>query len=189
LYESQKIRKEVRINIGEYCATKEPTIIYTLLGSCVSVCLFDPETRIGGMNHIFLPGRADLKHYGVSARYGINAMEMLINEIMGLGGNRHRIVAKTFGGAHILPSIHREIGVGIKIVEFVKEFLKRERIRVISHDLGGNNARKVYFKTNTGDVYVKRIASRFYPDIVSEEQRLSAKIRRKMKRPGSIDLF
>ena len=125
--------KKITISIGEYYASKESITIYTLLGSCVAVCLFDPVNRVGGMNHILLPGKADLKHFDASARYGMNALELLINAIMGLGGDRRKIVAKAFGVGHVLPSIAKENGIGQKIVEFVKEFLHNESIKIISY--------------------------------------------------------
>ncbi|MGA2401571.1 MAG: chemotaxis protein CheD [Syntrophobacteraceae bacterium] len=99
------MRKLIRIHIGGLHASKEPAVIDTVLGSCVAVCLHDAVERIGGMNHILLPGEAELTHFDTSARYGINAMELLINTIATLGGNRRRIAAKAFGGAHILPEL------------------------------------------------------------------------------------
>jgi len=81
------MKKQINIHIGDYYASEEPVIITTLLGSCVAVCLFDGENRIGGMSHIFLPGRAEWDRFDSSARYGINAMELLINKIMKLGGD------------------------------------------------------------------------------------------------------
>lgn len=108
------MKKEVSIHIGELYASKNPAVVHTLLGSCVAVCMFDPIKRIGGMNHILLPGNGDLKDFSDSTRYGINAMELLINMIMNLGGNRNRLVAKAFGGGNILAGISEENGPGQK---------------------------------------------------------------------------
>ena len=102
-------KKQVIIKIGELYATAEPTVIYTLLGSCVAVCIYDNEKKIGGMNHIFLPG---IKECNSSTRYGENAMKYLIKKICSLGGERKNLVAKAFGGAHVIPAISKEIGVG-----------------------------------------------------------------------------
>lgn len=77
----------VRIHIGQYFASAHPAIIQTILGSCISVCLFDPVTKIGGMNHILHTGEG-LASPDESARFGINAMELLINEMLGLGAVR-----------------------------------------------------------------------------------------------------
>ena len=148
-------KKQVTIKIGELYAADEPTVIYTLLGSCVAVCIYDRKKGIGGMNHIFLPGN---QKSGSSARYGENAMKYLIKNICSLGGERKNLVAKAFGGAHVIPAISKGAGVGSKIVDFVIYYLKKEKIEILAHDFGGNKTRKVYFHTDTGLAYVKQIA-------------------------------
>jgi chemotaxis protein CheD len=102
----------VKIHIGQYFASRDPAIIYTVLGSCISVCFFDPIARIGGMNHILHTGES-LFSSDDSARFGINAMELLINEMVGLGAIRSRLVAKVFGGGNIL-GLSPEYQQGIK---------------------------------------------------------------------------
>ena len=181
--------KIVSIHIGEYHASRRPAVIQTLVGSCVAVCLFDPVNHVGGMNHILLPGRADMKRFDAPARYGINAMELLINRIMNLGGKRHRIVAKTFGGAHLLPAISEENSVGRKNVAFVLEFLRNESIRIISRDMAGHESRRLFFVTETGDVFLKRIPSRYYPDINSRENKMLRHVRREARMPATVNYF
>ena len=164
-------------------------MLCTLLGSCVAVCLYDPVERVGGMNHILLPGRADLKHFDSAARYGINAMELLINRIMSLGGRRKRFVAKAFGGAHVIPAISPENGVGRKIAAFILEFLELEGIDLVSHDLGGHEARKILFHTDTGEVLLKRIPSGHSLCVGCGERRFYQQLCRKYNKPGEINLF
>ena len=123
--------KRYNITIGGYYASQRPVIIHTLLGSCVAVCLYDSQKKIGGMNHILLPGKADLKHYNMPARYGVNAMELLINRIINLGGRKRGLTAKIFGGANVLSTINPTLAVGGKNVSFVKEFLELESIKII----------------------------------------------------------
>lgn len=177
------------IYIGEYLASRDPLVIQTILGSCVAVCLFDKRNRIGGMNHILLPGRPNLSGYNAPARYGINAMELLINRIMNLGGDRRWIVAKVFGGGHILPSISPDNGMGMKIVEFVKDFLHREKMEIAGQDVGGDQARKVIFHAHSGDAFVKRITRTKLLDIYIQEKRMSRNIGMELKKPGPVDLF
>ncbi|MGD9157142.1 MAG: chemotaxis protein CheD [Desulfobacteraceae bacterium] len=107
------------------------------------------------MNHIFLPGNHKSDS---STRYGENAMKYLIKNIFNLGGERKNLVAKAFGGAHVIPAISKEAGVGSKIVDFVINYLKKEKIEILAHDFGGNRSRKVYFHTDTGLAYVKQIS-------------------------------
>lgn len=177
------------IHIGEYFASKHPTKIYTLVGSCVAVCLFDPVHRIGGMNHIFLPGKADLNRFDAPARYGINAMELLINKIMRLGGNRKYFIAKAFGGAHMLPVINKNNSIGSKNVDFVLEFMQSESIKIVSSDLGGNETRKIFFHTDTGDVFLKRIKPSFTLNIIEREKQMLKRMKQQLDKPTKITLF
>ncbi len=150
------LKKLIRIHIGEYHASRSPVVIYTLLGSCISACLFDPVARVGGMNHILMPGQAGMNRFDAASRYGVNAMELLINRIMNLGGHRRRLVAKVFGGARTISTIPEQHSMGIKNIEFINEFLKTESIPVQSRDIGGTQLRKLYYYPHTGEVFLKR---------------------------------
>ena len=183
------IKKRISISIGQYHASRSPVIIQTLLGSCVAVCLFDSKTRIGGMNHIFLPGKADLNCFNQPARYGINAMELLINAILELGADRRRLSAKVFGGGHLLPSIPPERGTGGKIAAFVISFLEKEHIPIISQDTGGTVGRKIFFHTNTGEVFLKRIAPMKNSLIVPGESEAFKRLTKEARKPGEVTLF
>lgn len=182
-------RKQISIHIGDYYASREPAIIHTVLGSCVAACLFDPYTRSGGMNHILLPGRANLKKYDDSARYGVNAMELLINSMMKLGANRRYFQAKVFGGAHMMSGISKENGVGEKIVSFVLEFLDRENIKIVSRDVGGTDSRKIFFYTDTGEVFLRRIESTYRQKVAENEVLEAKKVARKVSKSGEITFF
>ena len=182
-------KKQVSIHIGGLYATGNPVVIETVLGSCVAACLYDPASRIGGMNHILLPGRPDIKNFNDNARYGVNAMELLINRIMELGACRQRIVAKVFGGSHLFPSIPEENGTGKKNITFVMEFLKREKIKVISKNTGGHDSRRIYFHVDTGHVFLKRINTVDYSKIVMKEQKYLERIKDEIKKPGEVTLF
>lgn len=147
----------ITITIGDYHASREPAVLTTVLGSCVSVCLFDKKNLIGGMNHILMPGKPDLNHCNDSARYSTNAMQLLIDSMMRLGADPKYLTAKTFGGANVLPIFPTVNPVGKKITSFVTGFLELEGIPIHAKDMGGRQPRKIYFHTDTGDVYVKRI--------------------------------
>jgi len=183
------MKTTTHIHIGGLHASRGPAIIETTLGSCVAVCLYDPREQIGGMNHILLPGKADLLHFDAAARYGVNAMELLINRIMAIGGNRFQLVAKVFGGAHLSPAIAIENGVGKKNAAFVVAFLRMEKIRIIGGDLGGHESRRIYFHTDTGDVFLKRGPCVFYPQIAHRENKMMRKIRKQAEKPANVTLF
>ena len=175
--------------MGEFHASNMPTSVHTVLGSCVAVCLFDPVNRIGGMNHILMPGEADLKHFDAAARYGVNAMELLINRIMALGGNRRQLSAKVFGGAHLLKAISKNNGMGRRNIQFVFQFLEMERIGIMAREVGGHASREIYFHTDTGGVFLKRSYSVHYENIAAEETKHYRRIRKEAQQSGEVSFF
>ena len=148
-------KKEISIHIGEYHASKEPLVIRTLLGSCVAVCLYDKEQRIGGMNHILRPGRATPAEVDRPARFCIDAIELLIRRMISLGGRKEALVAKVFGGANVITPIDNEFAPGLQIVASAKEFLAARSIKVRAEHTGGTEARIIYFHTDSGYVYLR----------------------------------
>lgn len=137
--------RRVSIIQGEQAVVTEPGVaITTLLGSCIAVCLHDAQTHIGGMNHFLLgeprPGqtvRAEDMH-----RYGLHAMELLINAMMQKGASRHRLKAQVFGGGNIQSAFGK---IGTENANFAMRFLRTEGIPVGQTDVGGTQARKVEF--------------------------------------------
>ena len=182
-------KKHIRIHVGEVYSFSDPTIIQTILGSCVSVCLFDPVRKVGGMNHILLPGNGDLKKFDDSTRYGINAMEMLINSMMKVGSRRKNIVSKIFGGAHIIRSIDLTMSPGPQNVRFVDEFLKLEKIPIVGRKTGGNNGRKIFFHTDTGEVFLKNLANTQFDAVAREERQHTELLRCLLDKPADVELF
>jgi chemotaxis receptor (MCP) glutamine deamidase CheD len=151
------------ISIGGVLASRSPVLMRTTLGSCIAVCLFDPSTGIGGMNHFMLPGvdrcfthDDDGDHVPMSTRYGVHAMELLINECMKAGAHRHSFTAKVFGGGHVLSSEEGDDSIPMQNIRFVEDFLGAERIRVAASDVGGRDVRTLYFVSDTGQTFMKR---------------------------------
>jgi len=154
------MKPTVNIHIGEYYSSRTPVIITTILGPCAAVCLYDAENKIGGMNHILLPGDSPVGMESGDSRYGINAMELLINQMMKLGANRYKLTAKVFGGASILSTISSEFCMGMRNIEFVVDFLIVEKIPIINYNFGGVDSRRIFYHSDTSDVLLKRIKSR-----------------------------
>ncbi len=147
--------KHYSIIVGEFYVSREPCIVRTTLGSCISACMYDPTTGIGGMNHFMLP-ESKLSST-VCASYGVHAMELLINGIMKAGGNRRKLSVKIFGGAHVVDSRGGLWDVGERNIHFVHKFLETEKIPILAEHTGGTEARQVRFQTNTGKVWIKVI--------------------------------
>jgi chemotaxis protein methyltransferase CheR len=144
-----------RIQIGEVFASRTPALVSTVLGSCISACLIDPVARVGGMNHFLLPaGDHDAEQ---PARYGVHAMELLINRIMALGGQRGRLQAKIIGASKVLSALDGTVAE--KNAEFVRRFLATEGIPVIAERLGGDRPLEVCFATDTGQLRCREIVT------------------------------
>lgn len=179
-------RQAVKILPGEYFATSGSEVIVTVLGSCVAACLQDPFTGIGGMNHFLLPQSSDGDH-SLSARYGVNAMELLINEMLAMGAVKSRLRAKVFGGGHVIEAMSSN-RVGNRNAEFVERFLHNEQIPIVASDLRGDYPRKVYFFPDSGQVWVKRIRNLKNDTILVREQSLRERLARDQE-AGNVDLF
>ena len=142
----------VKLMAGEYFVHDDDEILLTTtLGSCIATCLWDPETRVGGMNHFMLPG-GDAN----SGRYGSYAMELLINEMMKRGARRETLEAKVFGGGQMIQGVD-SMNIGERNTVFAVDYLKTERIPIVSRDVLGGYARKVCFLPATGKAMVKRL--------------------------------
>lgn len=181
--------KRVNLGIGELYADLQPTEITTVLGSCVSVCLFDSVNHIGGMNHILLPGNPDLKLFNDSARYGVNAMELLINQMLKLGAHRTSFRAKVFGGGQMLTDTPQVYTPGKDNARFVFNFLETEGIQVDSFNVGGAYGRKIHFYTHSGEVLMKKIKALSVLNIRRKEERFNEKLQKEASRSGWTSVF
>ena len=178
----------VKILPGQYHAARQGAIT-TVLGSCVSTCLWDPVERIGGMNHFMLPGKAEAaaSPMAVSARFGVYAMEVLINRMVHLGADRRRLVAKVFGGARVLQGFDT-LDVGALNSRFVLAFLREEDIPVHAQDLLGDSPRKLHFFPDTGKVQLRKL--RLEPgDAVQRQDRDYLDRLARGQDAGDIELF
>ena len=179
----------VKILPGEYFVTQRDLVIVTVLGSCVSVCLRDHVSGIGGMNHFMLPGNNDggISPISTSARYGVYAMELLINHLLKLGARRNCFEAKVFGGGSVLRGMTAN-NIGDRNVEFVRDYLHTEHIPVVAEDLLDIYPRKVYYFPATGRVMVKKLRNLHNTTLLDREMEYSLRIKRTPV-AGEIDLF
>jgi chemotaxis protein CheD len=174
----------IRLLPADYVVTDRPVALVTLLGSCVAACLHDPALALGGMNHFMLPG-GDVND-ATSARYGVNAMELLINDMLKRGARRQRLQAKVFGGGNVLSGFHSD-PIGTRNAGFVIDYLAAEKIPVLASDLGDNQARKVGFFVQTGRTFVKRLPPT-RDDVVDAERALYGRLAR-APASGTVELF
>ncbi|MCE2572849.1 chemoreceptor glutamine deamidase CheD [Motilimonas eburnea] len=179
----------VKILPGEYFATKQNTLIVTVLGSCVAVCLRDPVLNIAGMNHFLLPQDNSQPDdiFSESGRYGVYAMEILINHLLKLGAHRDRLEAKVFGGGNVLKGF-MTVNVGERNAEFVQDYLQTEHIPILASDLLDVYPRKVYFFPDTGRVMVRKIKNIHNSTIMDRESEYRLKLKAKPE-SGDVELF
>lgn len=167
----------VTLHPGEYHVSNEDLYMATVLGSCVAVALIDSSSGIGGLNHFMLPGTGDNGNLREkSAKYGIHAMELLINEMMKAGANRFSLKANVFGGGNVLEG---KSNVGANNVRFALNYLEEERIQILSRDVEGIAARKIFFEPRTGKVLLKRLHQDLLKQVEKRENDYLQVIRRK----------
>ena len=186
-YDPETGREVVKIFSGEWhVSTGGNEMLATILGSCIAACIRDPGLGIGGMNHFLLPGDENtIAEHSNAARYGVFAMESLINGILKAGGRKERLEVKVFGGGNVTSNSAR---IGSKNSAFVREFLAREGFAIQSEDLEGDLPRRVHYFPDTGKVMMRRLSRKEDLAVVEEEKRYSKRISTAPVE-GEIDLF
>jgi chemotaxis protein CheD len=175
----------VKVLPGEYFVSNQDLMVMTVLGSCISACIWDSRVRAGGMNHFMLPEGGGGESGG---RYGSYAMELLINHLLKLGARRESMQAKVFGGAQVMAGF-TSMNVGERNTKFVLDYLATERIPVVSQDVLDIHPRKVCFFPTSGKALVKRLAHAHPETLAVEERKGSAAAVVRSRSGGSIDLF
>ncbi|TGD66204.1 chemotaxis protein CheD [Tabrizicola sp. WMC-M-20] len=133
---------------GEYIISSDPQdVLSTILGSCVAAFLRDPVAGVGGLNHFLLPGNDPNDRNAM--KYGLNAMELLINSLISSGARRDRLEGKLFGGGRMVPGL---TDIGAANGRFAEDFLRRENIRYLGGSLGGDHGRKIRVWPVSGQV-------------------------------------
>ena len=179
----------VKILPGEYYVTTRDMALVTVLGSCVAACIYDRNQTIGGMNHFMLP---DKKRTGsdvlsLSTRYGVYAMEIMINELLKMGAKRNSLEAKVFGGGNVLRGFTVN-KIGHNNAAFVIEYLRKEGIRIAAHDLLDIYPRKVYYFPRSCRVLVKQLREVHNDTIIEREQKYGSRIEM-ADLQGDVELF
>ena len=147
-------RTKVYLHPGQIFTAGPPSAITTILGSCVSLCLWDPVLRIGGINHYLLPFWVgdDI----ASPRFGTVAIETLIDKVLSLGARKNRLRAKLFGGACVIEAFRqRRDHIGIANARLAENMMRVQGIPVVERDLAGRRGRKLVFNTDDGRSWIK----------------------------------
>lgn len=162
------IEAMVIVKSGELALGKNGENIFTVLGSCISVCIFDVEKKIGGINHYLLPEPSvdGWEYYDEPLQFGIYAIPALLKEFKLLGSQAKNLQAKIIGGSTHQPmSENGEVinenaaRVGAANLEIARRLLRKYGISIVAEEVGGFGGRKVEFNTFTGELRFKKEVS------------------------------
>ena len=158
----------VHVVIGRQAIGREADqMLVTTLGSCVAACACDPVAAVGGMNHFLLPEAPEgQRDGGPATRYGRVAMDALIEALLAAGCQRERLEFKVFGAAHVIASRFDIAGVN---TDFILSYLRRESLTLVSKDLGGAFARRVFYYPATGRVMRRVVRPETLSETVNQE--------------------
>ncbi len=188
-YDAHFRNEAVKVLPGEFFVYDEDILVMTTLGSCIAACIWDRDKRIGGMNHFLLPDVGAGSDSGRdSGRYGSYAMDLLIGELVKRGATRGSMEAKIFGGGAVISGMNT-INVGERNTAFVLDYLRTERITVVSKDVLDIYPRKVCFLPASGKAMVKRLASANTEALAAQERAAATRSAPAASSGGSVDLF
>ncbi len=156
--------ERITVMQGQALASASPSVEYsTVLGSCVATCLYDPHSRVGGMNHFLLSEPpANVPGTQIDEHYGVYLMELLVNQMLAHGARKANLKAHLYGGANVNRNMMR---IGTMNAEFARGFLQREGIALVREDMGGTSARRVDFRPASGQVRLRTVEDRFAPPV------------------------
>lgn len=180
----------VKLLPGEYYVTSRDMVLTTVLGSCVSACVRDSTAGIGGMNHFMLPEDADPTSRDAAAamRYGVYAMEMLLNELFKAGARRERLEAKVFGGGAVLANMPM-LNIGDRNADFVLRYLQTEQVRIAAQDLRGSLPRRINYFPMTGRVTLRKLRRQDDALLVQHDEQELVQALLKQRGCNKVELF
>jgi chemotaxis protein CheD len=133
---------------GELIVTREALKLSTILGSCVSVCLFDPIRRIAGMNHFLLP--LNKQNDPNQLKYGDTSLKYMFSQMLVLGADVDSIIARVYGGSSTFDNARHSFNIGLQNIEIAMDFLLQKKIPIKGTETGGKIGRKIVFDTSAG---------------------------------------
>lgn len=147
----------INVGIADIGIEKAPNTLRTILGSCVGICVYDPEVKVGGLSHIMLP--SSKKPTNNIKKYADTAIPHMIDEMVKMGGIRKRMIAKIAGGSTMFRHTENSVmgDIGKNNVSSVREILTAMKIKIVSEDVGGDYGRTIDFYLETGELKIKTI--------------------------------
>lgn len=156
----------VNIFQGEFCVSDKNIVMSAVLGSCISACVYDCKHGVGGMNHFMLPSTENNRDNALCLRFGLFAMEQLINALLKRGSVKEDLRFKVVGGGSMIKGLFH---IGQLNIDFIESYLHKESFYIESCDLGGEQARKVAFFPATGRLMVNHIPRMYSGTLIAKE--------------------
>jgi chemotaxis protein CheD len=179
--------KRVNIVQGEQHVDDDPrTVLTTILGSCIAACIWDHKLGLGGMNHFLLPGdgtEGRQNQTGDAMRFGVHAMELLVNGLLRRGAARNRLQAKLFGGARMIKGL---TDIGEQNARFAEKFLGQEGIALVGGSLRGEQGRRIQFWPVGGRARQVLLAKETESILLAERNRPAPPVPPSL---GAVELF
>lgn len=150
----------IKVGMADLKIVEFPNILTTLgLGSCVGIALYDKQTRVAGLAHIMLPDSNQIKNNSNKAKFADTGIELLINQMIGLGCNKSRMIAKIAGGSQMFNfgGTSDIMKIGYRNTISTKEILANYKIPIIAEDTGGNYGRTIELYSDSGRLLIKTI--------------------------------
>lgn len=155
---------DINVGIAGYGVSGSPNRIVTLgLGSCVGICVYDPQAKVGGLLHIMLPDSTQFKDVRKPGKFADTGIPVLLEEITRYGGRQPRFFAKLAGGAQMFSGQDNTaaLNIGKRNAEASRAMLARLGVKVVAEDCGGNQGRTIYFDLSTGQVVIKTMGNNY----------------------------
>ncbi|MCK5227081.1 MAG: chemotaxis protein CheD [Desulfobulbaceae bacterium] len=148
----------VDLKPGELYVAREPTLIQSILGSCVAVCLYHPRLQAGAMCHAVLPYWYENPTKGPTC-FVDGAVDYMMRKVLARGGQPSDLVAKLFGGADVtkVDKTSQMPTIGVQNLAAAKACLQKYDLSVFSEKTGGKKGYKVYFDSSTGKVRLRKV--------------------------------
>ncbi len=143
---------------GLEITTTEKNILQTFVGSCVAICVYDPQAKIAGMAHVMLPKNNSSDHYPKpEGKFADVALKILLERLVANGAKTNRLKAKMAGGANVFQNEGKQtiFNIGLRNVDTIRATLAEKKIPIVSEDVGANNGRWVIFDVNSSEMKIK----------------------------------
>lgn len=151
----------IRVGMGEIAVAQAPGELVALgLGSCIGICMYDPQLKLGGLAHIMLPDSTIAKTPQNPAKFADTAIPNLINEMIKQGAALDRLVVKIAGGAQMFSSANShqsQESIGRRNIAAVEQILSSFGLKPAAKSIGGNAGKSLSLDLETGELYIRSV--------------------------------